>query len=517
MLLNYRYTLDTTKKRRLFATIFLLLINFVFISKTFSQTDCALEKSFHALANNKKSDALFVNFPKGGDLHLHLAGAVYPEEFILIGQHNDYCIDLKTFTAYPKPQCRAHLPMAQLSKTLYKQTIAEWSLKNITEKDAVTAHDHFFDAFKKFINITNLERANMLHVILRRAAIHHIRYLEIMNTLDNNLSATIASEIIYNNNFKKLQKIIENKDLDKNITATEKDLEQLQLKTNKLLGCDKNAQAIGCQVHYKFMYEILREQAPQKVFASLLFGFKLASKNSDVVGINLSQAEDGRIASRDYRLHMQMIRFLKKQFPKVKISLHAGELTPTLVNSKDLQFHIQSAIKTAGAKRIGHGISIQYEKNLTDLIDMMKKKNVLVEINLSSNQKILGITGEKHPLSFYLKSKILVALSTDDEGLLRSSLSDEYQNAYKKHALTYCQLKQLSRNALTYSFLPGQSLWSHSKTIHRACQDAQPGINHVKRLCRQFLKRSPKATLQWQLEKDFLDYEAHYLRNVHDI
>ena len=63
------------------------------------------------------------------------------------------------------------------------------------------------------------------------------------------------------------------------------------------------------------------------VFAQLLAGFEAVSHDNRVVGLNLVQAEDGPISMRDYTLHMKMIAYLHKLYPKVPYSLHAGELT----------------------------------------------------------------------------------------------------------------------------------------------------------------------------------------------
>jgi hypothetical protein len=49
------------------------------------------------------------------------------------------------------------------------------------------------------------------------------------------------------------------------------------------------------------------------------------------VGINFVMPEDGFISMRDYTLQMKMLDYLHSVYPKVHISLHAGELAPGLV------------------------------------------------------------------------------------------------------------------------------------------------------------------------------------------
>jgi adenosine deaminase len=70
---------------------------------------------------------------------------------------------------------------------------------------------------------------------------------------------------------------------------------------------------------------------PQAVFVQLVCGFELASADPLVVGINMVQPEDGRVAMANYRLQMQMVHALHALYPKVHITLHAGELAPGMV------------------------------------------------------------------------------------------------------------------------------------------------------------------------------------------
>lgn len=68
----------------------------------------------------------------------------------------------------------------------------------------------------------------------------------------------------------------------------------------------------------------------------------------------------------------------------------------------------------------------------SDPIRLMKEmavKNVLVEINLTSNDLILDVSGNEHPLPIYLKYSVPVAISTDDEGVARSDMTHEFLRA----------------------------------------------------------------------------------------
>jgi adenosine deaminase len=100
----------------------------------------------------------------------------------------------------------------------------------------------------------------------------------------------------------------------------------------------------------------------------------------------------------------------------------------------------------------------------------------MVEINLSSNEGILGVKGAEHPFPLYRAAHVPVALSTDDEGVSRIDLTHEYLRAALDYRLGYQDLKQLARTSLEHSFLAGASLWAATDsftTPAAACQ-AQP-------------------------------------------
>ena len=69
------------------------------------------------------------------------------------------------------------------------------------------------------------------------------------------------------------------------------------------------------------------------------------------------------------------------------------------------------------------------------------------------NDVILGVRGKDHPLPAYLAAGVPVVLSSDDAGVSRITLSNEYFRAARDYGLGYWELKAIARNALLYSFL----------------------------------------------------------------
>ncbi len=245
------------------------------------------------------------------------------------------------------------------------------------------------------------------------------------------------------------------------------------------------------------------------VFTQLLYAFELARADRRVVGINLVAPEDDRVARRDYRLQMRMVGWLADAYPGVSIALHAGELTLGLVPPSDLRFHIREAVEVAKAKRIGHGVAIGYERDALQLMKEMKERDVLVEICLTSNDVILGVKGPQHPFPDYLRIGVAVTLATDDEGISRIDLTNEYLRAAVTYGLGYRELKHLARNSLTYAFLAGTSLWRDRASLEPVppCAGAQPG-GSAPPACQRFLDANEKAGMQWALEGAFREFEA---------
>jgi adenosine deaminase len=131
----------------------------------------------------------------------------------------------------------------------------------------------------------------------------------------------------------------------------------------------------------------------------------------------------------------------------------------------------------------------------------MAQRGVAVEINLTSNDISPGVRGADHPLTLYRQAGVPWTLAADDEGVFRIDLTHEYVRAALEQHLTYLDLKQSARNGITYSFLPGESLWRPDGERVAAC--AKPGA-----ACDAFLQGSKKAMAQWRLEQDFARFEA---------
>jgi hypothetical protein len=146
-----------------------------------------------------------------------------------------------------------------------------------------------------------------------------------------------------------------------------------------------------------------------------------------------------------------------------------------------------------------------YEPDAMGLMEEMAKKNIAVEICLTSNDTILGVTGSHHPLATYIKYGVPVALATDDLGVSRSDMTHEYLKAAQEQGLSYTDLKRLARASLEHSFLAGTSLWKDGSAV-----DACPIDKAASEACSRLLKANERARVQWELEKAFVEFEKKF-------
>jgi len=152
-----------------------------------------------------------------------------------------------------------------------------------------------------------------------------------------------------------------------------------------------------------------------------------------------------------------------------------------------------------------------YENEPEALLKEMAARHIMVEINLTSNDGILGILPPDHPLPEYRAAHVPVALSTDDEGVSRIDLTHEYTRAALEYNLNYLDLKNMARTSLEHSFLAGPSLWQQTDTFTHtapACATQPTGAETPNAACLAFLKSSDKATQQWELEHRFKTFES---------
>ncbi len=477
-------------------------------------SEARTEQYFESIRKDPNQLLIFLRgMPKGGDLHNHLVGAIYAESFIGWASEGNLCVDRKTLFI-SRPPCggdKGTLPASKAltDPVLYREMVDAYSMRN-WQLSGESGHDWFFDSFDKFIVASFGNTGKMLAETAARAASQHEVYQELMHAAALPELLALANRSGWDGDFARQRDKLLANGMAQVVMAARKEMDEAEAVRNSTLRCATTPPDPGCKITQRYQYMVLRGLPKEVVFAQMVLGFEAASTDPRFVALNLVQPEDWYVPTRDFLLHMRMMQYLHSVYPKVHIALHAGELAPGLVPPEEMRFHIRISVETGSADRIGHGIDVLHEDRPNELLRELAQRNVMIEICLTSNATILGVQGNRHPLGEYIRAGVPVALATDDEGVSRSDMTQEYLRGALDQDLSYAQLKKMARTSLEHAFIAGASLWSDGKSFApvKECAADLSSPQTPSQACRSFLKRSEKANLQWMLESQLLSFES---------
>ncbi|WP_333804863.1 hypothetical protein [Sulfurospirillum sp.] len=410
----------------------------------------------------------FTQMPKGGDLHHHYTGSLYVETYLDWVKARGWFIDTNTFKIVQTKNSGDNnvitVDALRVDDKNYRKLLTLWSDKDYDNHfhEQLPPDSNFFNTFGYFGPISG-DKEKMqegLKIIKQRAIDENVMYVETMLSRVGVDCTTYfnANQIkSYNDRLRNNPKSEDlNKVLDEIIFIYTKNNAKafntkVQMFVNSLNSLHQGIDDANFTMRYQTYAS--RGNEPLQVFTDLLSGYAAAKNSPLIVGVNIVAPENSVVAIDDYTLHMRMFAFLNGKYPNVHRSLHAGELTLGMVEPKELLFHINEARNIAGAERIGHGVDLPYEKNSIALLQNLKKNEVAIEINLTSNDFILGVAGSEHPYSIYAKYGVPIVISTDDSGVSRNNLSHEYVLLASRYHPSYETIKEYVYNSINYSFL----------------------------------------------------------------
>ncbi|HEV7573383.1 MAG TPA: adenosine deaminase [Thermoanaerobaculia bacterium] len=449
--------------------------------------------------------------PKGGDLHNHLSGSVYAESYLQYAANDGMCLDSVklTITQCPTAASTSIVPAATVFapySSFYGEMLDALSMRQF-RSGVESGHDHFFNTFGKFSAVSKTHVPEMLTQDVWRLASENVDYLETIFAPDFGSARDMLKVVKPEQSFSEMRTaMMQSGQVPPIIASSRTVIDRAEAWMRGNLHCGTANAQPGCDSTVRYIYELHRGVPLQQLFAEMVVGYELASADPRVVGLNPVMPEDSYISMHDFDDQMKMFAFFHQLYPKIHLSTHAGELTPGLVEPEGLRDHIRDSVMIAGAERIGHGVDITYEDDAAGLLKTMAARHVAVEICLTSNDVILGVSGKAHPLRYYLAAGVPVTLATDDPGVSRDDMTNQYMRAVLDQGLDYATLRRLARNSLEYSFAEGESLWSnhdYSKMVS-ACSDASSST------CKTFLAANTKARIEWRLEQRLRHFEASW-------
>lgn len=377
--------------------------------------------------------------PKGGDLHHHLSGAVFPEwwyELAVAEKARGY----EYYTKVRINNCREYGGDEFGGNSYFLL------FRNITAGMYAQLGDCEKSEFKRLEDLDETEKAAWMNSV-RLDKSHegrdeffqtHWRRLYALNwnpwlqaeTLFLNMQAFAEESLSY---LETQLGVGGFRRPDGSLMPAEETADILRERV-------RQKDALDTGVTVRFQVAILRF-APNAE-ARLAEAYRFAHDNSDVfVGVNMVGREDN---DKGYPLRfLPTLRELRRQYGGVRLSIHAGEVD-------EPNFHVRDTL-LLGADRIGHGLNLITDD---DTMRLMRHGPYLVEISLISNLLLEYVSDySQHPFPEYLRTGIPVALSTDDRGMWDSTLTDEFFVAVTEFGLSWEEIKILSRNSLSYAFV----------------------------------------------------------------
>jgi adenosine deaminase CECR1 len=377
--------------------------------------------------------------PKGGDLHNHLSGAVFPEwwyDAALAERSHGY----EYYTKVRIENCREY-GGDEFSLPAYYLMFRNITAGHYEQLDACEKSE-----YKRLADLTPEEKAAWLDSI--RLDKPWEGRDEFFQTHWQRLFALVANpwiqaDILFRNmqafgaegvRYLELQVSVSGyRRPDGSLFTPEEVADILRERL-------RQADAIATGVTVRFQIAVLRflpnaEDELRRVY-------QFVHDNADLfVAVNMVGREDN---DKGYPLRfLPALRDLRRQYSGVRLSIHAGEVDEP--NS-----HVRDTL-LLGADRIGHGLNLISDD---DTMRLMRHGPYLVEINLISNLLLNYVNDyTEHPFPEYLRTGIPVALSTDDRGMWDSTMTDEFFVAVREFDLSFAEVRQLSRNSLAYAFV----------------------------------------------------------------
>lgn len=449
--------------------------------------------------------ALMREMPKGGELHLHLAGAIFPESMLGWAAEDGLCIDVKVL-AFAPPPCAPEQGLRPAADALRDAGLRSAMIDSLTTRKpgfmGRNGHDQFFTAFDRYGPVANKRYGDMLAEVLDRLARQNTFYLEVMITPQSAASRAIGQKAGWTDDLQAEAKAVKDAGIETLVPAAMAETDAMEARARQLMACGTAAPHPGCKVTVRYLVQTIRVLPPQQTFAQIALGVALIQRDPRWVGLQIVAPEDNPTALDLYDLHMRMMDVLTDHGRLARTALHAGELTPDYATPEQLAFHVREAVEVGHASRIGHGVAIAREDGAEQLAAEMARKGVLVEINPTSNAVILEVEGMDHPYAWLRAHGVPTSLSTDDPGILRIDLSNEYARAAGEGA-SYADLEASARNAIAFGFLPGQGLWRDPGVYADAEPACRADIGRERpraSACRSLIEASAKAREQWRHE-----------------
>lgn len=249
----------------------------------------------------------------------------------------------------------------------------------------------------------------------------------------------------------------------------------------------------------KLIFEVMRHYSLGEFFAWAFVAFSMIEKdNSKIVGITIDGPQKNSNSIKYFDDHMDIIKELRKLYPKALLTIHALELSPDEFENIGIDHELPRVLEVAN--RIGHATMSTNATNYLANMETMRKEKKSVEICLTTAHVTTGLALEELPLTSFLYGGVAVILSTDDPGIVcidgsASSVTNMFKEliyAIEVFKLSWEDIETMTRSAVEFSFLSGNSIYDLDQKKFLTT-GKESGVKLVYNLKDSFKKRFTKS------------------------
>lgn len=357
-----------------------------------------ISESFESAKNSSPELIAFLQkMPKGADLHNHLDGTIFSENILKSAIDNSLNYNIKSGLFTNNNIGNNIVPVTELISTprLYQSFREDYSVRGWQAANGVGRED-FFAVFGRIGSSGHGER-KMLADVVKRSQYQNIQHQELIAPVVPARVRRVFSDNLNNfdindldASFEQVSSLVTRPDIRNAIRAQIDGWEKYAFK--------QNDQTIGSEVpSLRYIAYVIRLGSLKDFFISTVTGFSAITADERIVSLTLVAPEDLPDANNYFDDHMKILNFLWGKMGQPPMTLHAGELTMQDATPESMRERIRQSINKGHAKRIGHGVSVAWERDVDGLLKEMAASKILVEICLTSNEIILGVSGKDHP------------------------------------------------------------------------------------------------------------------------
>lgn len=160
-------------------------------------------------------------------------------------------------------------------------------------------------------------------------------------------------------------------------------------------------------------------------------------------------------SEKEYPNYLYKDLFKKAEELSIPYTIHAGEA----LGKESVYLALEM-----NATRIGHGIHLEDDE---DLIEKLKRNNILLEICPTSNVQTQAITTiNKHPIYNFYQKGLPISINTDNRTVSNTTLTKEYQILAETFPFTIEDFIRINKIAIEHSFLTEEEKQELKKNLN---------------------------------------------------